>query len=70
MFYMILFAIAVFMAGFVFGVFVKDLIDRNAIRETVDENRKLHRENAQLKKHEVIEIIDHTAEPKNYFEPF
>lgn len=70
MFYFLLFMLLAFAFGFFAGVIVKQLIDKDAIRETVDENRKLHRENAQLKKHEVIEIIDHTKEPKSYFEPF
>ena len=66
----LLFGIAVFAAGLICGVAIKHLIDEEAINEYVAENRKLHRENVNLKKHEVIEIIDHTKEPKSYFEPF
>lgn len=70
MFNFALYTIAVFAFGFFVGMFFKHSIDKEAIRTTVDENRKLHRENVRLKKHEVIEIVDHTAEPKSYFEPF
>lgn len=70
MFSFALYTIAVFAFGFFVGMFFKHSIDKEAIRTAVDENRKLHRENVNLKKHEVIEIVDHTAEPKSYFEPF
>lgn len=70
MFYFLLFMLLAFAFGFFVGMFFKHSIDKEAIRTTVDENRKLHRENMNLKKHEVIEIVDHTAEPKSYFEPF
>lgn len=70
MFYLVLFSVFIMAVGFVLGVITKEHIDKEAIREVVAENRKLHRENANLKKHEVIEIVDRTAEPKSYFEPF
>lgn len=70
MFTFALYTLAVFAFGFFIGVIFKHFIDKEAIRETVETNRKLHRENVNLKKHEVIEIIDPTAEPANYFEPF
>ena len=70
MFTFALYTLAVFVFGFFVGIIFKQCIDKEAIRETVEENRKLHRENVNLKKHEVIEIIDHTAEPDSYFIPF
>lgn len=70
MFSFALYTLAVFVFGFFVGMIFKQCIDKEAIRETVEENRKLHRENVNLKKHEVIEIVDHTAEPASYFEPF
>lgn len=70
MFYLVLFSVFIMAVGFILGVITKEHIDKEAIREVVAENRKLHRENANLKKHEVIEIVDRTAEPKSYFEPF
>lgn len=70
MFYLVLFSVFLMAVGFILGVITKEHIDKEAIREVVAENRKLHRENAKLKKHEVIEIVDRTAEPKSYFEPF
>ena len=70
MFSFALYTLVVFVFGFFVGMIFKQCIDKEAIRETVEENRKLHRENVNLKKHEVIEIIDPTAEPASYFEPF
>ena len=70
MFSFALYSLAVFVFGFFVGMIFKQCIDKEAIRETVDENRKLHRENAQLKKHEVIEIIDHTKDKEVKFGGF
>ena len=70
MFYLALYTVFIMAVGFILGVITKEHIDKEAIREVTAENRKLHRENANLKKHEVIEIVDRTAEPKSYFEPF
>ena len=70
MFYLVLYTVFLMAVGFVVGFLTKEHMDKKDLREVQDENRKLHRENANLKKHDVIEIIDHTAEPKSYFEPF
>ena len=70
MFSFALYTLAVFVFGFFVGMIFKQCIDKEAIRETVEENRKLHRENVNLKKHEVIEIIDHTADKEVQFGGF
>ena len=70
MFYLVLYTVFLMAVGFVVGFLTKEHMDKKDLREVQDENRKLHRENAKLKKHDVIEIIDHTAEPKSYFDPF
>ena len=70
MFSFALYTLAVFVFGFFVGMIFKQCIDKEAIRETVEENRKLHRENVNLKKHEVIEIVDHTADKEVQFGGF
>ena len=70
MFSFALYTLAVFIFGFFVGMIFKQCIDKEAIRETVEENRKLHRENVNLKKHEVIEIVDHTADKEVQFGGF
>ena len=73
MFSFALYTLAVFVFGFFVGMIFKQCIDKEAIREVVAENRKLHRENWNLKKRDHVEIInisDKAAEPECYFEPF
>lgn len=70
MFSFALYSLAVFVFGFFVGMIFKQCIDKEAIRDVVAENRKLHRENVNLKKHEVIEIVDHTADNEVQFGGF
>ena len=73
MLYLVLFSVFLMAVGFILGVITKEHIDKEAIREVVAENRKLHRENWNLKKRDHVEIInisDKAAEPECYFEPF
>ena len=69
----ILYSVGVLAVGFAFGMSVKHIIDLDSIRALEAKNGSLHRENEYLKKaakHEVIEIVDHRAEPESYFTPF
>lgn len=60
--------------GFVLGVITKEHIDKEAYRDIVADNRKLHRENVNLKKRDPVETIhiytENTAKPKSLFDPF
>lgn len=70
MIYLAIYTVFMLAVGFVFGVAIERRLNKADAREIIEENRKMHREIAQLRKHEVIEIVDHRAEPKSYFEPF
>lgn len=74
MFYLMLYTVGVFAVGFLLGVIVKLFIDKEAIRGIVAENRKLHRENWNLKKRDQVEIINISTEPTkpecHLFDPF
>lgn len=61
----ILYSCGVLLVGFMGGVMAKHIIDKDTIRQITEEKRRLHRENAYLKKlgkHEVIEIVDNRVE--------
>lgn len=69
----ILYSVGVLSVGFAFGMSVKHIIDLGSIRQLEAKNGSLHRENEHLKKeikHEVIEIVDHRAEPEVKFGGF
>ena len=70
MFIFTLYTLALVAVGFLFGAIIKGLLDKDATRSIELENARLHRENENLKRHEVIEIVDRRTDTKDYFKPF
>lgn len=70
MFIFLLYTLALLAVGCLFGVIFKSLLDKDAMRSIETENARLHRENENLKRHEVIEIVDRRTDTKDYFKPF
>lgn len=69
----ILYSCGVLLVGFMGGMMAKHIIDRETVRDLSEEKRRLHRENAYLKKlskHEVIEITDKRGEKELEFGGF
>ena len=68
-----LYTLAVFSIGLFIGLALKTSIDAEAFRRLAIKNGNLHRENEQLKKQqvpEVIEIRDGIENPGRLYEPF
>ena len=66
----LLYTLALLGVGFLFGAVAKTLLDKDKLNAVHLENARLHRENENLKRHEVIEIVDCRQGKEDYFKPF